>query len=457
MNKTTKNWPKKKQMSFIVTNPDAAGIDISATMHAVAVPQGRDTPEVRIFGAFTQDLRSIAEWLKHCHVTTVAMESTGVYWKPLFTVLVEQGFEVYLVNAKHVKNITGRKTDMDDAQWLQKLHSCGLLTTSFLPDNETETLRTIVRFRRTLLQDSSRYVLRMEKALELMNIKIHSTISDIMGKTGKAIIEAIINGERNAGNFIKHVDPRIKAARSEIIKSLEGTWRQEHLFTLEQCYQLYNYVQQKIRDCDKEIEILLQQMAAIHHDGIIEEIPASAENRTVPPAKQKKKTKNQPAFDVRAYLTKVHGVDVTSIYGMSETTSLEVLSETGTDLSKWEDAKHFISWLNLCPNNKITGGKVISSNLLKKKSNAATQAFRAAANSLKTSETWLGDYFRRKKTKGGHKYAIVATARKIALIYYLMVTTKQDFSPVDLDEYRSKYKESKIAYLEKQLAKLKAA
>jgi transposase len=455
MDKTTKN-SKKKQEQFIVTNPDAAGIDISATIHAVAVPAGRDTEQVKMFGAFSEDLQAIAQWLKHCKVTTVAMESTGVYWKPLFTVLVEQGFEVYLVNAKHVKNISGRKTDMDDAQWIQKLHSCGLLTTSFLPDNETETLRTIVRYRRSLTQDSSRYVLRMEKALELMNIKIHSTISDIMGKTGKAIIEAIIKGERNAENFIQYVDPRIKASPSEIIKSLEGTWRHEHLFTLENSYQLYNYVQQKIDACDKEVEILLQQMAAIQHDGIIEEIPACATN-TDTQAKPKKKTKNQPAFNVREYLKKVHGADVMAIYGMSETTSLEILSETGTDLSKWEDAKHFISWLNLCPNNKITGGKLISSKLLKKKSNAATQAFRAAANSLKTSESWLGDYFRRKKAKGGHKYAIVATARKIALIYYLMVRNKKEFSPVDLNEYRSKYKESKIAYLEKQLAKLKAA
>jgi len=457
MDKATKNSPNKKEALFIITNPDAAGIDISASMHAVAVPQGRDTEQVKIFGAFTEDLQLIAQWLKHCSVTTVAMESTGVYWKPLFTVLVEEGFEVYLVNAKHVKNITGRKTDMDDAQWIQKLHSCGLLTTSFLPDNETETLRTIVRYRRSLMQDSSRYVLRMEKALELMNIKIHSTISDIMGKTGKAIIEAIINGQRNAGNFIQYIDPRIKAPQSEIIKSLEGTWRHEHLFTLKQCYELYNYLQQKIADCDKEIEMVLQQMSAIHCDGLIEEFPVSSEKKTTAAGKLKKKTKNQPSFNVRAYLAKVHGVDVMNIYGMSETTSLEVLSETGTDLSKWEDEKHFISWLNLCPNNKITGGKLISSNLLKKKSNAATQAFRAAANSLKTSENWLGDYFRRKKAKGGHKYAIVATARKIALIYYLMVRNKKEFSPVDLDLYRSKYKETRIAYLEKQLAKLKAA
>lgn len=444
--KTKSNRPKETGLEFTVVNPHAAGIDIAATMHAVAVPPGRANEQVRMFGAFTQDLMEIAGWLKECKVTTVAMESTGVYWKPLFTVLVEQGFAVYLVNARQVKSITGRKTDMDDACWIQKLHSCGLLSTSFLPDNETESLRTLVRYRRTLMQDCSRYVLRMEKSLELMNIKIHSTINDIMGKTGKAIVEAIIGGERDAVNFMQYVDPRIKASRSELIQSLEGNWRKEHLFTLEHCYELYRYLQQKISVCDQEIESVLQQMAALQQQGEIETISADT----------KKKTKNQPTFNVKGYLQKVHGIDVTAIYGMSEVTSLEVLSETGTDLSKWESEKHFISWLNLCPNNKITGGKLISSKLLKKKSNPAAQAFRAAANSLKTSENWLGDFFRRKKSKGGHKYAIVATARKIALIYYLMLRNKQEFSPLDLNEYRNKYKESRINYLEKQLAKLKA-
>ena len=267
-----------------------------------------------------------------------------------------------------------------------------------------------------------------------------------MGKTGKAIVDAIIAGERDAVNFMQYVDPRIKASRSELIQSLQGNWRKEHLFTLEHCYDLYHYLQRKIAACDQEIERLLQQMAALQQQGEIE---------TISPDK-KKKTKNQPAFNVKGYLHKVHGIDVTAIYGMSEITALEVLSETGTDLSKWESEKHFVSWLNLCPNNKITGGKLISSKLLKKRSNPAAQAFRAAANSLKTSENWLGDYFRRKKSKGGHKYAIVATARKIAVIYYLMVRNKYEFNPVDLNEYRSKYKESRINYLEKQLAKLKA-
>ncbi|MES2872101.1 MAG: IS110 family transposase [Bacteroidota bacterium] len=444
--KTKSNSTKETGLEFTVVNPHAAGIDIAAKMHAVAVPPGRDIDQVRMFGAFTSDLQEIANWLQKCGVTTVAMESTGVYWKPLFTVLVEHGFEVYLVNARQVKSITGRKTDMDDARWIQKLHSCGLLNTSFLPDNETESLRTLVRYRRTLMQDSTRYVLRMEKSLELMNIKIHSTITDLMGKTGKAIVEAIIGGERDAVNFMQYVDPRIKASRSDLIQSLQGNWRAEHLFTLRHCYELYHYLQQKIAACDQEIELLLQHMSALQQYGEIEAIPLST----------KRKTKNQPAFNVKGYLHKVHGIDVTAIYGMSEVTSLEVLSETGTDLNKWESEKHFVSWLNLCPNNKITGGKLISSKILKKKSNPAAQAFRAAANSLKTSENWLGDYFRRKKSKGGHKYAIVATARKLAVIYYLMVKNKQEFNPIDLNEYRSKYKESRINYLEKQLAKLKA-
>lgn len=455
MSKATTNPPQKKQVPFTIIHPDAAGIDIASTVHAVAVPAGRDKETVRMFGAFTEDLYAIAAWLKLCLITTVAMESTGVYWKPLFSILVEQGFDVYLVNARHVKNISGRKTDMQDAQWIQKLHSCGLLRTSFLPDNETETLRTLVRHRRSLTEDGSRYVLRMEKALELMNIKIHSTISDIMGKSGRAIIEAIIGGERKAENFMPYIHPRIQASPTELIKSLQGIWRQEHLFTLQSNYELYRYVQEKVATCDKEIEKLLQHMSAIQNEGLVEEAPVVSPKKKG--SKGKRKSKNQPDFNVREYLIKIQGVDVTEIYGMSATTSLEILSETGTDLSKWEDEKHFISWLNLCPNNKITGGKLISSKLLKKRSNAATQAFRAAANSLKTSENWLGDFFRRKRAKGGHKYAIVATARKIALIYYLMVKNKTPFSPLDLTEYRSQYTESKIAYLEKQLAKLKAA
>jgi len=456
MKKQTKRNEERKKIDVVkmpVVNPDAAGIDVAATMHAVAVPPDRDSVNVKEFGAFTEDLQTIAEWLKKCEVTKVAMESTGVYWKQLYLVLIEHGFEVSLVNAKHVKNVTGRKTDMDDAQWIQKLHSCGLLTSSFLPDDATESLRSLVRHRKRLIDDSSKYVLRMEKALELMNIKIHSVISDLMGKTGTAIVEAIIAGEREPENFMQHIDYRIKADHEEIKKSLQGNWRTEHLFLLEENYKLYGFLQERIVSCEKEIEVHLQKMVAMNNDGIIEELSQEG----VLKKKNERKSKNQPRYDVRKYLLKIHGVDVVDIFGIRESSALEILAETGTDLSRWENEKMFVSWLNLCPNNKITGGKLISSTVLKKKAGIATMAFRAAANSVQKSDHWLGDYFRRKKAKGGNKYAVIATARKIAIIYYKMVRYKQGFKPIDADEYREKYKAAKVAWLEKQLAKLKAA
>lgn len=450
MNKETKKKVKRLSgLSMPIVHPDAAGIDISATMHAVAIPPGREEICVREFGAFTEDLYSIADWLKKCGITTVAMESTGVYWKPLYTVLLEYGFSVALVNARHVKNVTGRKNDMDDAQWIQKLHSCGLLKSSFLPDDMTESLRVLVRHRKRLIEDSAKYVLRMQKALELMNIKIHSVINDIMGKTGTAIIEAILQGERNPDNFIPYVDGRIKADHDTIRKSLTGNWREEQLFMVSENYELYKYVQQRIICCENKIEEYLQRQAAISNEGVIE---ALNERKDL---SKKKKTKNQPLFNVKDYLIKIHGVDVTAVFGVSDNTALEILAETGTDLSKWETEENFVSWLNLCPNSKISGGKLISSMVMKKKAGNATLAFRSAANSVQRSDNWLGDYFRRMKAKGGNKYAIVAVARKIAIIYYKMVRYKQEFKPIDADEYRKKYKTARIAYLEKQLIKLK--
>lgn len=447
MSKETKNKAKQvSTLSLPVINPDAAGIDVSASMHMVAVPADRDTNQVKQFGAFTEDLHDIARWLQVCKITTVAMESTGVYWKQLYIVLLQYGFHVCLVNARHVKNVTGRKTDIDDAQWIQKLHSCGLLNSCFLPDDVTESLRSLVRHRKSLLEDSSKYVLRMQKSLELMNIKVQSVLSDVMGKTGSAIIKAIIEGHREPQYFLQFVDRRVKADPATIVKSLTGNWREEQLFLLEENYMLYQLLQQRIESCDKKIESFLQLQAAVVTDGIIEPADAAI----------KKKSKNQPCFDVRSYLHRIHRVDVTSIYGISAATALQILSETGSDLSKWETEKHFVSWLNLCPNNKITGGKLISSSVMKKKAGNATQAFRAAANTLQKSDHWLGDYFRRMKSKGGNKYAIIATARKLAVIYYKMVRQKKEFQPLNKDQYREKYKMAKIAYLEKQLLKLKA-
>jgi transposase len=450
MQRTKKSSKRQTIVEMPIVNAYAAGIDVGDTEHVVAVPEGF-SQQVRKFGTHTCDLKAICEWLFQSGVTTVALESTGVYWKPLFSMLNKTGFEVYLVNARQVKNVTGRKNDEDDAIWIQKLHSCGLLQSAYLPGDEQEALRTLVRYRRSLVNDSSRFMNRMQKSLELMNIKFHTLIRDITGKTGTAFIEAILAGERNPAAFLPLIDGRVRADRGKIIQSLEGTWRTEHLFTLQKSYTLYKQYQQHIAECDIEIEKQLQQYEAWRNDGEI----TTHETAAIQPIIKKKKNKTNPHFNVRDYLEKIYGTDVLAIYGLSENSGLEILAETGTDLSKWPTEKHFVSWLNLCPNNKISGGKVISSKLLKKKPNAASQAFRIAANTLQKSNHWLGDYFRRMKSKGGNKHAVVSTANKLATIFYKMVTTKEYFTPIDLATYQSKHQQAKITFYERKLKELK--
>lgn len=459
MGKGQKNTEKKQKIKDFVqlplVNANAAGIDIGDTLHVVAVPEEScKGANVRDFGTFTDDLFSIVEWLTECGVTTVAMESTGIYWKNLGLLLIEKGFEVYLVNARHTRNISGKKNDQSDAQWIQKLHSCGLLKNCFLPDDQTDVLRTLVRQRRKLIRDSSTAVLRMQKALELMNLKIHTLIRDLMGKTGKAMVEAIISGERDAESFLPFVDCRIRADRSAIVSSLKGNWREEQLFLLEQYYNQYMFFQSQLVQCEQRIEDQLQQMHAKTNDGVSKpekEIKLTPTGRIL----KQKKTKGQPFFDTGSYLNGIHGVDVIDIYGLSEVSALEILSETGTDLSKWPSAAHFASWLNLCPNNKISGGKLISSKLQRKKPNAASQAFRMAAGGVQKSGHLLGHFFRKMKSKGGYKYAVVATARKLACIYYKMVTEKQSFNPLNSEEHLNKQKKARIAALEKTISALK--
>ncbi len=279
-----------------------------------------------------------------------------------------------------------------------------------------------------------------------MNIKLHAVISNITGKTGISIIEAIIAGERKPENFLPFVRKGIKADKDTILKSLQANWRSEHLFLMAQSYRMYLFTQQEIKNCEKQIELALQNIAAANNDGIIDQAAPL----------QKQKPITRLSFAAHAYLQKIHGIDVTAIYGISEIAALEILAETGTNLSKWPTEKHFVSWLNLCPNNKISGGKLISSQMLKKKPNVASQAFRYAANTLQRSDHWLGDYFRRMKTKGGNKYAIVAASRKLAIIYYKMVRFKLPFQPFDNEEYKQKFQRTKIAYLERALARLKS-
>jgi len=447
-----KNQRRKHVVEMAMVNPFAAGIDISVSEFVVAIPDGILSDRVRTFGTMTSDLKDLSAWLKECGITSVAMESTNVYWKPLFSHLLAEGFDLCLANAKVARNISGRKTDENDAMWIQKLHTCGLLPSSYLPEGEQEALRTLVRFRRSLVQDSSRFTNRIQKSLELMNIKFHTIISDIMGKSGRAVLDAIVNGERNPEAFLPLLSSRMKASRETIIKSLEGTWQKEHLFTLSMSYDLWKNFQLQVEKVDVEIETYLQRYEAKTNDGLVEEI----REEQIHPAKDKKKVKNHPQTNVREYLRRIHRVDVLAIYGLSDIGGLELLSETGTNLrNKWPTDSHFVSWLNLCPKTKISGGKVLSSKLQKKKTNQASQAFRQAANSIQRSDHWLGDYFRRMKAKGGNKYAIVATANKMARIYYRMVTKKVEFVPLDLKQYQSQYQQAKISYLERKLQTLK--
>jgi len=431
---------KSEQKALQIENSNAAGIDIGDTEHWVAVEPDRDNEPVRKFGTFTEDLVAIAKWLEKCGITTVAMESTGVYWIQLYLLLEEKGFEVFLVNAKHVKNVTGRKADDTDSQWIQRLHSYGLLNNSFQPEGEIRELRDYARQRKQLVQGAAREIQHMQKAMEQMNIKLHTVISDLTGVSGRRIVEAILAGNRNADYLAGLVDPRVKASQEEIIKSLTGYWRKEYLFALKQANDLYKYYNDKIIECDEEIEKALQ--------GLIKEDIPSQED--VKKKVKKSRQKNHPSFNMSYYLEGIFGVDVTEIYGISSLTGLEILSETGCDMTKWKTYKHFVSWLGLAPNNKKSGGKLISSHIPKKK-NRAGQAFRTAAASLTKSRNELGDFYRRIRSKAGPKQAVVATARKIAIIWYNMILKQEKFNPIGYDDYNEQYKQKKIKYLMKQL------
>jgi len=364
------------------------------------------------------------------------MESTGVYWFDLYTILLDYDFEVYLVNAHHVKNVPGRKSDVSDARWLQQLHTFGLLRASFQPDNITRALRNHVRQRKSIIQQMTRETQHMQKAFDQMNIKLNNVIRDLNGKTGTKIITAILEGERDPKKLAQHRDWRIKASEQTLIKSLEGNWREEQVFNLQLAYDHYTFLQKQLKQCDAESEKIIKKMTR---------------GKSLKKKKDKvQKSKNNPDFDVTQYLHAALGVDVTQIYGIKEITALTIFSETGANLKeKFPTEKQFLSWINVVPNNKITGGKVISSRV-KKKKNVTGQAFRDGASALWRAKNPIGDYLRRKKAKSGSKKAVVATARKIAAIYYKMVTEKVEFSPLELTK-------GKEQYLLKRLKKLEMA
>lgn len=434
-----------------VYNPQAAGIDLGDTLHCVAVNDGHGGHEVMTTSAFTCDLYKIVGYLKDNSVTTAAMESTGIYWLVLYLLLEDAGIEVYLVNAKHVKNVTGRKKDDTDAIWIQKLHTCGLLQKSFQPDTETRMLRDYTRQRKNLILLGSDSVRRMQKALELMNIKIHTVISDILGKTGMQMVKAILAGERDPQTLFTLCDPRIKASKEEIIKSLEGIWKEEYLFMLDQAVENYEFHQKQIKRCEEKIKQQLLKQVAIIKEGDISCLEGT--KRKITKAKAKK---NKFDFALSPYLIALAGVDLCKIPGINEVTALEFISEVGVDMSKWKSAKHFAAWLNLTPNTKISGGKIISSKMMKKK-NKAGQYLRQAASSLSANKTPIGDYYRRMRARLGGRGAALTTAHKLSRIIYTMLLKQTEYNPGMIIDNQEKFKEDKIKKLEKQLAHLKQA
>ena len=345
-------------------NFGAAGVDVGASSHFVAVPEGRCEQPVREFASFTADLYRLADWLAECGVETMAMESTGVYWIPLFGVLEERGFRVMLVDPRRIKNVPGRKSDVLDCQWLQQLHTYGLLSAAFRPEADIRRLRSYLRQRAMLVEYAAQHVQHMQKALTQMNVKLHQVISDITGKTGMTILEAIVGGERDPRKLAQFRDPRTKAGEAAIARSLEGHWREEHIFELTQALELYRVYQSKIAECDREIEA---------HMGRFADCSGGA-----PPGEQPRKNRiqgNAPRFDVRSHLYRMTGVDLTRINGVDAYTALKVIGEVGTDMTKWPTAKHFASWLGLSPNNRVTGGRIISSRT-KPSANRAAKALR---------------------------------------------------------------------------------
>ena len=421
-----------------VMRPNAAGIDIGATEIYVAVPAERDSENVRSFPTFTQDLYALADWLERCAIETVAMESTGVYWIPLFQILEDRGFEVCLVNARHVKNVPGRRTDVSDCQWLQFLHSVGLLRASYRPEQEVCAVRSLLRHRESLVQLGATHVNHMQKALDQMNLQLHYVISDITGLTGLAIIDAILGGERDPFTLAKLRHDRIKASEEVIAKSLVGDYRIEHLFTLRQSLIAYRSYQQLIDECDREIR---------HCLDTFQPPGPPADSITNHQAESKKRPASADA-GLRTELKRVFGVDLTKIPGIRTGIAQMLFGEIGPDFTKFRSASAFASWMGLCPDNDISGGKVLWVGTRKVKCRAAT-SLRMAAQSLHHSKSGLGDFYRRMRAKLGAPKAITAAAHKLSRIIFHLVTTRQEFDD-------TRFAADQLRYVKRQENKLRA-
>lgn len=428
---------KVKQRALQVLFPNAAGIDIGSTSHYVAVPSERCEQPVREFGSCTPDLIALAQWLSECGVDTVAMESTGVYWIALYELLESRGFTVFLVNARHVKNVSGRKSDVIDCQWLQQLLSFGLLAGAFRPEQTVCALRAVSRQRDTLINEQARHVQRLQKILTQMNIQLTNVISDIVGHSGQAILRAIVAGERDPHTLAALCNYRVHASRTEVAQSLQGNWREEHLFCLAQTLSLFDTYQALIAKTDAQLDTMLTRLQRIEGE--------------VPQAKRKGRGKHAPKFDVRQALYAWAGVDLTRIGGIDVGTALKILVEIGHDLGKFKSAKHFAAWLGLCPGTRITGGKKISG-ATKRIPNRVAQALKLAAQGLHRSHCALGAYYRRMATRLGAGKAITATAHKLARLVYALLTKGTDYVERSEDHYEQQHRDRTVRYLQRKAA-----
>jgi transposase len=449
-----------------ILRPDAAGIDCGAQEHYIAVPPDRarpGEPTVRCFSAFTEGLDSAVDWLKACRISTVAMESTGVYWIPLHQKLEAAGIEVYLVNARHVRHVPGRKTDVQDSQWLRQLHRFGLLNASFRPQDIICRLRSLHRHRDNLVSASASEIQHMQKALQQMNLHLHHVVSDITGLTGLRIIDAILAGQRDPEQLVKLRDKRVyKSTPQQMQAALVGDYRPEHLFVLSQSLQAYRFYQTRIEECDREIEPLLEKLAQqveaasakLNLDALK---PSSAKDGATTPeplteskpdsglkAKRKRKARaNEPKIDLAGLLERICGIDLTKVVGLNVLNVLLIVSEIGV----------FCSWLGLCPGNKISGGKVLNSRT-RQVVNRVADALRLAAQSAGRTETCLGIFYRRKQAHLGAPKATTATARKLACLIYHLLKYKQPYQEPDPAIYQLRLQKSALAKLQSQASAL---
>jgi transposase len=442
MARSRKRGQRAAEGGLPVIHRHAAGIDVGATFHVVAIGAEREATPVRTFRSFTGDLHCLAEWLKATGITTVAMESTGVYWIPVFEILESRGFEVLLVNARDVKNVPGRKTDVNDAQWIQRLHQHGLLRGSFRPRQDVVALRAYLRHRERMVEYAASHVQHMQKALMQMNVQLHHVVSDITGVTGMRIIRAILGGERDPDVLAGCRDVRCKESRHTIREALIGNYRPEHLFALQQALELYEVYQERIQTCDRKVEETLRGL----NEGREAPPDALAERRS-------KRQKNEPSFDIQPGLQVLLGVDPTRIHGIGPYLALRLVGECGDDMSRWPTAKHFTSWLTLAPGNKISGGRVLSSKTRRSASRAAS-LLRMAAISVGKTNTALGAFYRRMGARIGKAKAVTATARKLAVLFYNTLRYGTEYADPGADYYEERYKERVRKNLQRRAAAL---